>query len=102
MWPRLLVEIGARAGLLAVEKDYSGAVNIGTGVETDINQLYTLLARSAGVDSPAQHAPGRPGEQLRSCVDNALARQVLGWQPTVEISEGLRRTVSFFREHTGR
>ncbi|HZH16481.1 MAG TPA: NAD-dependent epimerase/dehydratase family protein [Archangium sp.] len=96
------VEDVARANLLAVEKDYSGAINIGTGVETDINRLYTLLAQSAGVGKPALHAPGRPGEQMRSCVDNALARRVLGWQPTVELPEGLRRTVSFFREHTAR
>jgi UDP-glucose 4-epimerase len=96
------VEDVARANLLAVEKDHVGPVNIGTGQETDINRLYTLLAQSAGVDKPAVHAPGKPGEQLRSCVDNALARRVLGWQPTVEVEEGLRRTVSFFREHTGR
>ncbi|MFE8599236.1 NAD-dependent epimerase/dehydratase family protein [Archangium violaceum] len=96
------VEDVARANVLAVEKDYSGAINIGTGVETDINRLYTLLAQPAGVDKPALHAPGKPGEQLRSCVDNTLARRVLGWQPSVELPEGLRRTVSFFREHTSR
>ncbi|MFY0522382.1 NAD-dependent epimerase/dehydratase family protein [Archangium gephyra] len=96
------VEDVARANLLAVEKDVVGPVNIGTGVETDINQLYTLLAQSAGVDKPAIRAPGRPGEQMRSCVDNALARRVLGWQPTVALPEGLRRTVSFFREHAAR
>jgi UDP-glucose 4-epimerase len=96
------VEDVARANLLAVEKDYSGAINIGTGLETDINRLYALLAQAAGVDKPAAHAPGKPGEQLRSCVDNALARRVLGWQPSVELPEGLRRTVSFFREHAGR
>jgi UDP-glucose 4-epimerase len=35
-------------------------------------------------------------------VDNALARRVLGWQPTVELPDGLRRTVSYFREHAAR
>jgi UDP-glucose 4-epimerase len=77
-------------------------VNIGTGVETDINRLYTLLAQAAGVDKPAVRAPARPGEQMRSCVDNSLARKALGWQPTVELPEGLRRTLAFFREHTAR
>jgi UDP-glucose 4-epimerase len=96
------VEDVARANLLATEKDYSGPINIGTGVETDINRLYSLLAQAAGVDKPAVRAPGRPGEQLRSCVDNALARKVLGWQPTVNVEEGLRRTISFFREHVAR
>lgn len=96
------VEDVARANLLAVEKELMGPVNIGTGVETDVNRLYSLLARAAGVDRPAVHAPARPGEQLRSCVDSGLARRELGWQPTVELAEGLRRTVAFFRESTAR
>ncbi|MBM7116804.1 SDR family oxidoreductase [Archangium primigenium] len=92
------VEDVARANLLAAEKDYSGPINIGTGVETDINRLFSLLAQSAGVSKPPGHAPGRPGEQMRSCIDNRLAREVLGWQPTVDLAEGTRRTVAFFRE----
>ncbi|ADO71814.1 NAD-dependent epimerase/dehydratase family protein [Stigmatella aurantiaca] len=87
----------ARANLLAFEKDYVGAVNIGTGVETDINRLYALLAGAAGADTRAQHAPGKPGEQRRSCIDASLARKVLGWEPSVGLAEGLRRTLEYFR-----
>ncbi|WNG26559.1 NAD-dependent epimerase/dehydratase family protein [Cystobacter fuscus] len=96
------VEDVARANLLAAEKDYSGPINIGTGVETDINRLFSLLAQAAGYPKAAGRAPGRPGEQMRSCVDNRLAREVLGWQPTVDLAEGTRRTVAFFREKAGR
>ena len=91
----------ARANWLAFEKDYVGAVNIGTGVETDINALYRLLADAAGVREEALHAPGKPGEQLRSCIDNSLARRVLGWEPVVPLPEGLARTVAYFRERAG-
>jgi UDP-glucose 4-epimerase len=87
----------ARANLLAFEKDCVGAINIGTGVETDINRLYALLAEAAGSNQPVVHAPGKPGEQRRSCVDPSLARKVLGWEPTVGLAEGLRKTVEFFR-----
>jgi UDP-glucose 4-epimerase len=87
----------ARANLLAFEKDYVGAINIGTGIETDINELYRLLAEGAGSKEQAQYAPGKPGEQRRSCVDNALAKRVLGWEPTVSLRDGLRKTVEFFR-----
>jgi UDP-glucose 4-epimerase len=87
----------ARANLLAFEKDYVGAVNIGTGIETDINRLFTLLAEAAGSNIQAQHAPGKPGEQRRSCIDAGLARKVLGWEPTVGLADGLRQTVEFFR-----
>jgi len=92
----------ARANLLAFEKDYVGAVNIGTGIETDISQLYTYLAEAAGSSQKAEHAPGKPGEQRRSCVDNRLARNVLGWEPKVDIRTGLKNTIDYFRAQEGR
>jgi UDP-glucose 4-epimerase len=88
----------ARANYLAFASDHVGAVNIGTGIETDINQLYAGLAEAAGVRQPPQHAPGKPGEQKRSCIDNGLAKRALGWEPTVALPEGLKRTVEFFRQ----
>ena len=87
----------ARANLLAFENDYVGAVNIGTGIETDINRLYELLAEAAGSKLPVTHAPGKPGEQRRSCISPALAQKALGWQPGVGVAEGLRKTVEYFR-----
>ncbi|WP_434344761.1 NAD-dependent epimerase/dehydratase family protein [Myxococcus virescens] len=91
----------ARANRLAFENDYVGAINIGTGVETDINRLYALLAEAAGSSVSVAHAPGKPGEQMRSCVDNALAKNVLGWEPSVDVREGLRRTLEYFRQKAG-
>jgi UDP-glucose 4-epimerase len=91
----------ARANRLAFEKDYVGAINIGTGVETDINRLYALIAEAAGSTLPVAYAPAKPGEQMRSCVDNSLAKKVLGWEPTADLREGLKRTVAFFREKAG-
>jgi UDP-glucose 4-epimerase len=90
----------ARANLLAATRDVQGAINIGTGIETDVNRLYALLAKAAGSDRPATHAPAKPGEQMRSSVDPARAREVLGWRPTVALEEGLQRTVGWFRERS--
>jgi len=87
----------AQANYLAFEKDFVGAVNIGTGIETDINELYRLLAEAAGSKEPAVHAPAKPGEQRRSSVDPTLAKEVLGWTPTVNLRDGLRKTIEFFR-----
>jgi UDP-glucose 4-epimerase len=87
----------ARANYLAFEKDYVGPVNIGTGIETDVNELYRLLAEAAGSKEPAVHQAGKPGEQRRSCIDPALAKKVLGWSPTVGLKDGLRQTIEFFR-----
>jgi UDP-glucose 4-epimerase len=88
----------ARANYLAFEKDYVGSINIGTGVETDLNQVYRLLADAAGSKVEVKYAPRKPGEQMRSVIDNALAKKVLGWTPTVAIKEGMAKTVEFFRQ----
>ena len=88
----------ARANLLAATREVEGPINVGTGIETDVNRLYALLARAAGIDRPAKHAPAKPGEQMRSSVDPTRAAVVLGWRPTVALEDGLRRTIDWFRE----
>ncbi|HEX4803247.1 MAG TPA: NAD-dependent epimerase/dehydratase family protein [Myxococcaceae bacterium] len=90
----------ARANYLAFERDYVGPVNIGTGIETDINRIYQLLAAAAGVVLPAIHQAAKPGEQRRSCIDPSLAHRVLGWSPTVTLEDGLPQTLAFFRPAT--
>ena len=76
----------ARANLLAAERDVEGPINIGTGRETDITHLHALLADAAGAREPAQYGPAKPGEQLRSSLDASLAARVLGWSPSVTLS----------------
>ena len=92
----------ARANLLAATGDVEGPINVGTGIETDVNRLYALLAAAAGTDRPAKHAPAKPGEQMRSSVDPSRAAEMLGWRPTVALEEGLRRTVDWFRGRSPR
>jgi UDP-glucose 4-epimerase len=87
----------ARANLLAAERGYDGALNVGTGVETDVVELYAHLARAAGVARPPEHAPARLGEQKRSCIDPALAASAIGWRPSVALADGLARTLEWFR-----
>ena len=86
-----------RASLAAAGADEGGVFNIGTGIETDVNQLLARLSAVAGVDAPARHGPAQPGEQRRSCVDVARAHARLGWQPVVPLDEGLDRTLAYFR-----
>jgi UDP-glucose 4-epimerase len=91
----------ARANLLAAEKRFDGALNVGTGVETDVVQIHALLARAAGVEATPEHAPARLGEQKRSCIDAAAAAKALGWRPEVSIADGLARTLEWFRARRG-
>ncbi|MBX3027570.1 NAD-dependent epimerase/dehydratase family protein [bacterium] len=88
-----------RANLLALESDYAGPLNIGTGIETDVNRLYALLCDAAGHHAGEQHGPAKPGEQMRSVLDPRRAGEVLGWRAETPLAEGLRRTVAWFREH---
>jgi UDP-glucose 4-epimerase len=87
----------ARANVLALENEVpNGAYNVGTGVETSVNELYWLLHEISGKDLPAERGAAQPGEQLRSSVDPALANQLLGWRPGVGLAVGLEQTYRFF------
>lgn len=86
------------ANLGALTSAASGAINIGTGVETDVNQLYGALASVAGIKAAPVHAPERPGEQRRSVISPALAAAALGWRPEVSLQQGLKRTYEYFRD----
>jgi UDP-glucose 4-epimerase len=86
----------ARANLLAAERGFAGALNVGTGVETDVNGLYAALARAAGSRAAPLHAEARLGEQRRSCIDALAAGKAIGWRPEVKLEDGLKRTMEFF------
>jgi UDP-glucose 4-epimerase len=87
-----------RANLLAATRSYCGAINIGSGIETTVAELFVLLRQQVGGSIDAKHGPAKLGEQARSALDPSLAEKVLGWKPEVSLAEGLRRTVSYFRE----
>ena len=82
------------ANLLAAESSLSGAVNIGHGQETSVVAFIAALAavgaeRGLTLGEPV-FAPDRPGEVRRSCLDVSRARRDLGWEPKVELADGLR------------
>lgn len=91
-----------RANLAALESQVTGAFNVGTGIETNVNQLYEALAEIAAIGRPPEHAAARPGEQRRSVISAARAERELGWRPAVELRSGLERTLQFFREGAAR
>jgi UDP-glucose 4-epimerase len=85
-----------RANLAAVDGP-AGVYNIGTGVETDVNGVYRMLAEAAGVARNAEHGPAKPGEQRRSCLDTTFTRERLGWSASIGFDEGVRSTLEYFR-----
>jgi len=91
----------ARMSRLALETEATGPVNVGTGIETDVNTLAAALLEASGGDSEMRHGPAQPGEQRRSVVDATRAAEEFGWHPEVSLREGLRQTVEFFRARLG-
>ncbi len=87
----------ARANLAALQTEYTGPINIGTAIETDVNQLFGHLRQLTGSSAPETHGPAKAGEQRRSVLAWDRARQLLGWQPEMNIEEGLHRTIEYFR-----
>jgi UDP-glucose 4-epimerase len=81
----------------ALRSDAQGSFNVGTGIETDVNQLYELIAGAAGSDAQALYGPPRPGEQKRSSVDPTRVRTELGWEPEVQLPKGIGLTVEYFK-----
>jgi UDP-glucose 4-epimerase len=87
----------ARANLLALDDEVpNGAYNVGTGVETSVNELYGLLQETSGKDLPPEYGPAKPGEQARSSVDPTKSQELLNWRPEVDLEAGLKETLRFF------
>lgn len=71
--------------------------NIGTGVETSVNDLYTTMARAAGVTDAPTYGPARRGELARSALDPGRAAIHLGWEPWTDLATGVTEVLRWFR-----
>jgi UDP-glucose 4-epimerase len=83
-----------RAFVLAMERASGQIVNIGTGRETSVNDIYRMLADTVGFVEEPRYEPQPPGELRRIALDNERARSVLDWQPTTELDAGLGNVVA--------
>jgi UDP-glucose 4-epimerase len=81
------------AALAAAASDAGGAFNIGTGRETSVLDLIELLGRLGDSDFEADFEDPRPGEVQRVSIDPSRAKAELGWEPAVDLAEGMKRTL---------
>jgi UDP-glucose 4-epimerase len=82
------------AALAGAGSEATGAINVGTGVETDVLELVRLLGELGGTDDfEPELAPARPGEVQRISIDPSRAEHELGWKPQMGLEEGLRVTL---------
>jgi UDP-glucose 4-epimerase len=87
-----------RANLLAMESAKNDYFNVGTGIETDVNEIFRILNEASGANMPEKHGEAKAGEQMRSVLSYQKAKRILGWQPLVSLQKGLAETVAYFRE----
>ncbi len=93
----LHVDDVVRANLAAAKASVTGAINVGTGVETSVLDLVEGLRQASAAPFEPDHAPERPGEVRRIALDASRARDELGWEPAISVREGLERTLHSLR-----
>ena len=93
----LFVEDVCDAFLRAADQGDGRLFNVGTGVETSVNQLYDAVATATGYTTAAFHTDPKPGDVHRSVVDPSAAKKALGWEAWTSLTEGIRKTVEWYR-----
>jgi UDP-glucose 4-epimerase len=82
------------AALAAAGSEATGAINVGTGVETDVLELVRQLGELGGADGfEPELAPARTGEVQRISIDPSRAERELGWTAQTGLGDGLRLTL---------
>jgi len=93
----LYVEDAARAVQLALERlETSEPVNVGSGQEIAIGDLVHLIARKCGFRGEVRFDAARPDGQPRRCLDVSRARDVLGFEASTPLAEGLDKTIAWY------
>ena len=94
----VFVDDVVEANLAMMGQETQGTYNVGTGVETSINDLFRILIQHTNSTCKEIHGPAKKGEQARSVIDNTKLRHEISWEPRADLSDGLKKTVEYFRE----
>ena len=87
----------ARANILAMDSDVCGLFNIGTGVQTSLNDLAKMIMDAAGISVEMKYEAAREGDVRYSVADISKAERELGYKPEWDLGEGVRETVEYFK-----
>ena len=79
------------------EIDYNLFLNIGTWVETSVNDLVSTLKNTIGYEGKVLYYPKRDGELLRSVLDNSKAKKVLGLDPKFSLNDGIIELIQWLK-----
>jgi len=85
------------ANLKALESKKSGIYNIGSGIETNINEIAETMKEISESQSEITKAKANPGEQMKSSLSAEKAKAELGFEIKTTIKEGLEKTINYFK-----
>jgi len=83
--------------LMEARSDFTGPINLGNPVECTMIELANLILELTGSSSKIEHRPQPSDDPLQRQPDIALAKEILDWQPTVPLQQGLLKTIEYFR-----
>jgi UDP-glucuronate decarboxylase len=84
--------------LMATGDDVTGPINLGNPVEISVRTLAERVIALTGSSSKIIFKPLPVDDPKQRCPDITLAKKTLGWQPTVDLDDGLSRTIDYFRK----
>jgi UDP-glucose 4-epimerase len=85
------------ANMIALEKGDREIYNIGTAIETDVNEIFRLLKKEFGFTKDAINGEKRPGELQRISIANDKAKAELGWYPKYTLEQGIKKTAEYYK-----
>ncbi len=85
------------ANMAALTGDLVGPYNVATEKQTSVNQVFDTINAISGANQERVHREGKAGEQRHSCLSVAKLKQDADWSPTIDIQEGMKRTVEYFK-----
>jgi UDP-glucose 4-epimerase len=91
----------ARANLFSLTNGGGNTYCIAHGNGTSVNDLYKSLVNEIGYEVEIRRAPKRPGDIYLTFFDCTKAQRELGWKAEVDLEEGMRLTVNYFKEKLG-
>jgi UDP-glucose 4-epimerase len=93
----IYVRDAVEAALRAAEKKATGPINIATGVETSVNEIYRALKKLSGSGVEARYGPAIKGEVRRIYLDISRAEKRLHWKPRVSLGQGINAFLNYLR-----
>ena len=94
----LYVENIIQPNIAAISKADNETLNIGTGIETSVNRAFELIKNAMDFNGNAMHADERKGDMRRMQLSAERAKELLGFEPSVTLEQGIKKTAEYYKE----